>query len=110
EKTSLSAEAWRNLQAYLTAQTDYFVSKGVSISPAWAASEKLTLSFEVLWDNQRYVGTPDPALGQNSLAGRRDTVTAAKGSLLYKPIRWLTVDVSYAQEHRNSNQSIYDYR
>src|SRR6202012_2348801 len=56
-KTQLLVGVWQQLDADLTAQTDYFVDKGVSLTPQWTASEKLTFSATVSRDTQNYIGS-----------------------------------------------------
>jgi hypothetical protein len=105
-KTQLVVAAWRQLEAELTAQTDYFVSAGESLSPVWTASEKVTLSLTVARDERNYVGS-NP--GVSTLQARRDSVTAEQVTMNYKPTRALNVILSYGHERRNSNQPIFQY-
>jgi exopolysaccharide biosynthesis operon protein EpsL len=105
-KTQLVVVGWRQLEADLTAQTDYFVSSGESLSPVWTASEKVTLSLLVSRDERSYIGS-------NSVVSvpqaRRDSVTSEGVTMNYTPTRALTVTVSYTHERRNSNQAIFQY-
>ena len=58
DKLNFSVDAWRRLQAYITAQTDYFVSKGGSIAPSSVASDKVTVSLRWSLEDQDYVLLP----------------------------------------------------
>jgi len=106
DKTQLLFEGWRKLQAYLTAQTEYFVSKGVSLSPVWKTSEKLSCSFVFSWEDQDYAGLSSALLGT---VNRRDTVTAGQAGVVYTPIKAITVNLSYRHELRNSNEAQFKY-
>lgn len=105
EKLQLRADGWRRLQAYVTAQSDYFVSKGGSIGPGWTASEKVVLS--LLWSlqDQDYV----PGAGQALMEDRRDTVNLRQANITYTPINFLKVEFAYGYEKRNSNMVQYSY-
>ncbi len=106
-KTQFVVAGWRQLQADLTADTDYYVSRGGSISPVWIASEKVSLSFLVSRDDRSYIGS-NPGAVITSQA-RRDAVTTEQGTITYTPIRALILVVTYGHEHRGSNQSIFQY-
>jgi hypothetical protein len=110
-KTQVLFGAWQQLDADLTAQTDYFVDKGVSITPEWIASEKLTFSASISRDNENYIGSnpvgvvPVAPLTQ----ARHDTLTGATANMIYTPIRAITLTVSAGHVTRNSNISQFHY-
>jgi hypothetical protein len=110
-KTQLLLGAWQQLNADLTAQTDYYVSKGESISPQWTPVEKLTFSFTVSHETQNYVGTNPVGLIPVELIGevRHDTVTAETGNVVYTPIRALQLSVSAGHQLRGSNIPQFKY-
>lgn len=110
-KTQLLFGAWQQLDADLTAQTDYYVDKGVSLAPEWIASEKVTLSATIAHDTQNYVGAnpvgsiPVDFTGQ----ARHDTLTSETGSLVYTPIRAIVLTFTAGHVKRNSNVSQFAY-
>lgn len=110
-KTQFLLGAWQQLDADLTAQTDYFVDKGVSLTPQWTASERLTLSATVSRDTQNYIGSnplgpiPTDSTGQ----ARHDTLTAQSGSLVYTPIRAIVLTFSASHVKRASNISQFEF-
>jgi hypothetical protein len=110
-KTQLLVGAWQQLDADLTAQTDYFVDKGFSLTPEWIASEKVTVSLTVSHDTQNYVGSnpvgpiPIDFTGQ----ARHDTLTGETGSLVYTPIRAIVLTFTAGHLKRNSNISQFEY-
>jgi exopolysaccharide biosynthesis operon protein EpsL len=106
EKTQLIVSAYRDLQAYLTDATNYYRTTGVSISPVWTASEKITVSLVASRENQTYIGSSPDLLDQSA---RRDILNAQLVSLVYIPIRALTVNVSFRHEQRDSNQQLRAY-
>jgi Putative beta-barrel porin 2 len=104
-KTQLLFGAWQQLDADLTSQTDYFVDKGVSLTPEWVASAKVTVSLTVAHDTENYVGSnPVGPIPIDFVAqARHDTVTSETGSLVYTPIRAIVLTFSAAHVNRNSN-------
>ncbi|MGB6307472.1 MAG: glycosyltransferase [Steroidobacteraceae bacterium] len=114
-KTQLVVGAWQELDADLTAQTDYFVAKGVNLEPIWAASEKVSLSLTLQRENHDYVGAT-PA-GTSSLLvapvditqARHDTVTSEMGSIVYTPTSALTLTLNAGHEVRDSNTPEFQY-
>jgi hypothetical protein len=110
-KTQLLLGVWQQLAADLTSQTDYFVDKGISLTPQWVASEKLTFSAVISRDNENYIGAnpigpiPVAVVGQ----ARHDTLTGETGNLVYTPIRAIVLTFSAAHVKRNSNISQFEY-
>lgn len=106
EKMQFGLDAWRNLQAYVTAQSDYFVARGESVSLRWAATEKIIVSGSLTYENQDYIGV---GITQLSLGSRRDTVNTPQASVKYTPFEFLVFDFGYSYEKRNSNESGFQY-
>jgi hypothetical protein len=110
-KTQLLLGVWRQLDADLTSQTDYFVDKGVSLTPQWIASEKITFSAVIARDTNDYVGSnpigPIPVAPITE--ARRDTITAETVNMAYTPIRAIMITVSANHSTRNSNISQFHY-
>jgi hypothetical protein len=105
DKMQIVALAWRELQAYLTADSNYYVSNGVSIAPVWTASEKINVSVLVSADKQDYIGSTIVSTG---VAGpRHDKVIAEQAILNYKPVRIVTLNFSIRREQRESD--IYQF-
>jgi hypothetical protein len=111
-KTQLLVTTWRNLQADFTAETDYFVSNAVTVSPSWTPTEKLTFSLSGSYEKQKYIGAD---LFVIDLTQRRDSITTEEIDLVYTPFvhtvaKSLTFNFSYRHQHRDSNQvdSSYD--
>jgi hypothetical protein len=103
-KTQLLVGVWQQLDADLTSQTDYFVDKGVSLTPEWIASEKLTFSATISRDTNNYIGSnPVGPIPVVTAQARHDTVTGETGSLVYTPIRAIVLTFSAGHVKRGSN-------
>jgi hypothetical protein len=99
-------EAWRNLQAYVTTQSDYFVARGESLSLRWAPREKIVVSVSYMFENQDYVGV---GVNQLLLGSRRDTLNTPQAGIKYTPFEYLVFDFGYAYEKRSSNEPRFRY-
>src|ERR1700677_2208404 len=106
EKTSLSVTGSRDLQAYLYAQSDYFVQEGVLVSPVWMQTDKITWVAVVSWYKQDYI---ESSFSNIVVGPRRDTISAEQGGLQYTPIRSLVLTFDYRHELRHSNQAAFGY-
>ncbi len=112
DKTNVLVLAGRDLQAYLYAQSDYFIQDGISVTPTWKMTDKLTWSAILSWYRQNYINSsPSPLINQSTLtlASRHDNVSAQQVSLTYTPYRWLLVNFIYHHELRSSNQPLLGY-
>jgi hypothetical protein len=111
EKTQLFASTWQNLAADFTAQTDYYRSRGVTVSPVWMASAKITVTGAVNYEHQDYLGTNPPGntLGTVQPASRKDNIISQSGTLNYAPIAPLVFSFSVGHEKRATNDTIFGY-
>ena len=105
-KTQLRIAAYRELRAYVDAESDYFVAKGASIGPTWAPTQRLAFSLTLAREDQDYIGTS--VLGLVS-AGRRDNVTSGQAAAQYQFSQWLAFSLSYRAEQRDSNRPLLEY-
>lgn len=105
-KTDIAITGWRDLTAYIDAQSNYFVTRGAKITPSWTPTAKITTSVVVSWERQNYIGS-DPNLALDPL--RHDIVKSVQANATYLPARALEVDVSYRRELRDSNQTYLSY-
>jgi exopolysaccharide biosynthesis operon protein EpsL len=106
EKAQILAVVWRELHAYLTADSDYYVSNGISVSPIWFASEKINASLLLSSEKQDYLGS---APGVSIAGARHDKVYAEQANLGYTPARYLTLNFTVRREQRSSNQGQFGY-
>jgi len=104
-KTQFGISVWRELLAYIDAESDYYVSRGVKVSPVWQPSDVLQFLLEFSSEQQDFVGA-------NLLPGepgRHDTVHSKQVSLVYSPNEIFELDLSYRDARRNSNRTLLDY-
>ncbi len=92
---------WRQLTAFVDAESDYFVSNGISIAPKWTPLQSVTLSLIVSRENHDYLSSSPSYL---SFAQRRDQLTSAQGRLSYSPRDSLTFTLTGRYDKRSSNQ------
>lgn len=105
-KTELDISGWRDLTAYIDAESNYFVSTGASIAPTWVPTERITTSLTASWERQKYIGSEPAVLGDPF---RRDTVKSVQASAVYLPRDPLELDLTLRHEQRGSNRSSLTY-
>jgi hypothetical protein len=98
--------SWRQLAAYIDAESDYFVSKGVSLTPTWIATQTLKLSLTVSRENHDYISSSPSTIALDS---RSDKLTSAKTGLIYAPKDTLLFNLTCRYDKRNSNQAQFQY-
>jgi exopolysaccharide biosynthesis operon protein EpsL len=110
-KTQLLASTWQQLTAEATAQTDYYVSRGVTVTPIWTVSEKVALSLIFSREKQDYRGTNPASVNPVPIMteAREDTVTAESANLTYTPIKALILSLNAGYQTRASNAEQYAY-
>jgi hypothetical protein len=97
---------WRQLTAYVEAQSDYYVSTGGSIAAVWAASDTLALSVGATRENHDYINSSPSAI---TFASRYDRLSTEQARLVYSPTNYLTFKLAYHYEQRESNQAQFQY-
>ena len=105
-KFSTKVAAWRELRAYVDAESDYFISDGISVTPSWSPLRQLSLSFALAWEEQEYLGF-DPI--DPTTVGRVDDVFSGLGTFAYSPTDNLSFELSYRAFDRSSNRDIRRY-
>ena len=97
---------WRQLTAYVDAESDYFVSNGASVAPAWSANETLTLSLAISRESHDYINSSPSAI---TFVSRHDRLTTEQASLVYTPMDSLAFNLTYRYDRHDSNQLRYQY-
>ncbi len=105
-KTQVDFAVWRDLTAYVDAESDYFVARGESVSPTWNATERISLSLDASWIDQKYIGASTSSLEFDS---RHDRVRSQQANLKYTPRDWIALQLSYKLEQRDSNRAQFPY-
>jgi hypothetical protein len=95
-------KGWRELAAYIDAESDYFVSKGVSLTPTWVATQALKLSLTISRENHDYIGLSPDAI---TFVSRRDGLTSGQAGLLYAPKDSLLFKLTCRYAKRDSSQA-----
>lgn len=105
-KTTIAITGWRDLTAYIDAESDYFVTTGARIAPSWAPTERITTSVAASWERQSYIGS-NPTAAADPF--RHDIVRSVQANAMYMPRPALELDISYRRELRTSNRAALTY-
>jgi hypothetical protein len=97
---------WRQLNAYVDAESDYFVSNGASLAPVWTVSQTLSTSLTVSWQKHDYLSSSPTDLTSPE---RHDTLTSALGRLVYAPLDSLSFKFACGYDKRDSNQPRFQF-
>jgi hypothetical protein len=108
EKILMELDGSRNLSAYVTAESEYFVSNGARLSLQWVPTEKITVAPNFAYYTQNYVGV-GPNAPLPGTAARRDTLTQAGVTIDYTPFAFLILELGYSHEKRGSNEPVDIY-
>ena len=111
DRTTVVVGASRDLAAYVSAASAYFVDEGESVSVSWQATQAFTFSLLGSWDHQDYLpGIDQFAVGTGEgYLRRRDHIRDQRITVAYVPRDWLEVDLSFRLEERASNDAAYTY-
>jgi hypothetical protein len=106
DQLQLILTGWRQLTAYVDAESDYFVSKGVSLKPTWIATQTLKLSLTISRENHDYIGSSPSAI---TFVTRRDRLTSAQGGVIYAPWDFLLFNLTCRYDKRASDQAQFQF-
>ncbi|HEY2675424.1 MAG TPA: outer membrane beta-barrel protein [Steroidobacteraceae bacterium] len=99
-------KGWHQLSAYVDAESDYFVSNGVSLSPTWIATQTLKLSLTISREDHDYIGSSPSAV---TFVSRRDKLTSGQAGLIYAPKEFLIFNLTGRYDKRDSNQAQFQF-
>jgi hypothetical protein len=105
-RTRVEIDGWRELRAYLDAESDHFISRGGGVHFDWAVLDKTAVSLLVTRETQQYLGD---ALSIFAAFARHDTVRAQQATITYLPVQWLSFELAGRLEERDSNRPQYGY-
>lgn len=105
-KFSTKLAAWRELKAYVDVESDYFISEGFSVTPAWSPIRQLSFELALAWEDQEYLGFDALEPG---IIGRNDEVFSGLATLVYSPTSSLDFELSYRAFDRESNRALRQY-
>ena len=107
-KTSVNLTAYQEISPVDDVLSTYVKTKGVSISPTWNFSSKITLRAGLGYEDRDYLGSAGFFANQSDR--RNDESELASLSLMYVPIDKLLVQLQYQGEKRSSNIRGLDYQ
>lgn len=109
-KVQMVFSGWRDLYAYLDAQSAFFVSKGFGVAPTWTPRDKITLTLLATRETHDFLGAGDGAPNViQQFDARRDKLTLEQLSVLYTPRKALSLKLSVQHQQRNSNIQRFVY-
>jgi exopolysaccharide biosynthesis operon protein EpsL len=106
DKTQLVVAGWRDLQSFLSSQSDFFVVTGGSISPSWQATDKISLSLTATYQQMRFINS---SVSVQTEGTRHDKLSSEQASISYTPIQALVFTFSVTNTQRDSTQDIFAY-
>ena len=107
-KTRLNVSIWHETSSFRTEISSYVLTKGVSVSPRWLATPKISVDGEVSFTNDDFKGTNkiNQTLG---LPNRDDDTWLYRVSANWDPRRNVRVSLGYRNESRDSSDDIRDF-
>lgn len=102
-KITLSLVGWRDINAVGDATASFSDNLGVSLTPAWAITSKLSLQGKFSYEQQDHAG--DPGLVLTAQPRRQDTFRSAMAAVSYTPLQDLQLSFSMQHDERQSNIS-----
>ncbi len=106
-KTRVTITQWRELNAYLDAESSHFESRGTRLSVAWLPGARRNGSLSKYPTSTTDYEGFDPA--SFALPARRDSLRSAQTSFTWQPSARLALDLAYVYERRSSNRALFDY-
>lgn len=110
-KTKLDVSLWRETDSRVEEITTLVVTEGVSISPTWSATRKITVSGKISYEQDDFKGENEVILISGQKA-REDEIRLFLINVNYNPTRNLSLSLGYQTEERTSNRkdSEFDYK
>jgi exopolysaccharide biosynthesis operon protein EpsL len=105
-QSKLVLAGWRDLNAYVEAEANYYVGNGASIAPVWSPTRKLSFSATASFENQHFLASGDNLV---PTAAHTDIVRSAEGKITYQPTEPLSFDLSVRHLNRTSPIAQFQY-
>ena len=106
DKTQIALSTWRDLTANVDSESDYFVTRGVSLVPTWSPSQRIHLKLDGSIAQQDYINAARSLLLYDS---RNERVKTLSSTIEYDPRDLLTLRLAYDIEDRSSNRDRFNY-
>ena len=107
-KTSVGFSVYRELRSLEDLLVSYAVVKGVSVSPSWAPTAKVSLRGRFAFEKVDFRGDPAVAAGTATL--REDIVRSARLTVGYMPIQNTELTLEYENQSRTSTRELADFK
>jgi len=104
--TQLVLSGYRELTAYLDAESDYFVSRGGSATLTWSPTVRIAVSASAMLNSQQYISNSPSTVEFNS---RHDNVRTYQATASYVPRDLLSLTIGYRYDLRDSNLPLFSY-
>lgn len=105
-KTMLSVTARREISAYQDFFTNYVLTEGLTVTPVWRATAKVSLQLKLDRSKRDYLGNVNPLINYH----RIDTIRSAALTLGYDALQSLRFAATLQRESRDSTDPNYQYR
>ncbi|HXV11230.1 MAG TPA: XrtB/PEP-CTERM-associated polysaccharide biosynthesis outer membrane protein EpsL [Burkholderiales bacterium] len=106
-KTLVALAAWREIQSTEDVSASFVLSKGWSVGPRWAPTEKFVFQARYVREDRDYRG--DPRFVVTGLPEREDTFRGLLVSAGYAPLRSTELAIAVETGERDSNIPLRDY-
>ena len=104
QSVRVSFERFRDIKAYLDAESDHFVVTGSTLSATWAPIAKLGLSLRASREDQSYIGAD-----MFGTPNRRDVPFVGSFVVAYTPHARAAFEFAMRRETRDSTSARFDY-
>lgn len=108
EKTNIDFSVWRETSSLYDEITTYVLQKGISITPSWFMTRKVSLRGRIAYTNDDFKGRNDIVTALGGQRRDEDTWVYAIGAI-WAPRDPLTISLDYRREERDSSINSIDY-
>jgi hypothetical protein len=105
-KFLLTAIAQREISAYEQVNTSFVLVKGIALRPTLRLTEKIGISGSLEYSDREYLGDPRLVFGA---VAPTEKVRAVAVAASYRPLRKVTLEMSWRRESRSSTIAFGDY-
>ena len=108
EKTRIDVEAWREPSSLSDEITDYVLAQGISISPTWEITSKVSLYGKLLYNNDDFKARNN-IISPLGFQRRDDDTWLFSVTANWDPRNYLRLSVGYTKENRDSSIDERDF-
>jgi len=108
EKTKVDIEAWREPSSLSDEITDYVLAQGISISPTWEITPKVSLDGVLGYNNDDFKARND-IVSPLGFQRRDDDTWLFRVTANWDPRNYLRLSVGYTKENRDSSIDERDF-